>query len=96
MGSWFEEIRSITARRLGGRSARPLGAFLSGSRDRLHTAGFLHFALLFRLGPYPVMVSVTFRVVFPLPLKLSGNTQQTRPRVCLLGDSKFSQIDKED
>jgi hypothetical protein len=34
--------------------------------------------------------------VFPPQLTLSGNTSQRCPEMCLLGDSKLSQVDNED
>lgn len=88
------------ARRLGGRSARLLDAFLSMVRkqreiDAAHS-WFSPFCILILPGTLSCdSASVTFRVVFPSPLKLE-TPQQTRPRVCLLGDSKFSQVNEED
>lgn len=66
-GSWFEEIRSITARRLGGRSARPLGTLLSMVRkQREADAAHSWFSALGTLIPPGTLscdsVSVTFRV----------------------------------
>lgn len=70
-GSWFEEIRSIMARRLSGRSARLLGTFLSMVRKQRETdAAHSWFSPLCTLIPPGTLscdsVSVTFRVVFHL------------------------------